>query len=328
MIQKLSIFVMISILLVGCSKKEAIVQKVNSDNHFKLTYSVSIPELKNNLGSLEILIPVPQTNDYQTVHDVSIETNGSYTIKREEEYKNKYASILFSDSLSELPSVKMTIDVTREENNNFVKKEIVTVEQRNVLDRFLMADSLVPIGGQMIEEANKITNDSMDVVQKMKAIYVYLFETMKYDKSGEGWGRGDALYACDIRKGNCTDFHSLFIGMARSLGVPSRFLIGFPLSPTKSESTIGGYHCWAEFYLENHGWVPVDISEAAKDSTRKDYLFGNLDFDRVTFSVGRDIKVETAHGVESLNFFIYPQVFINGESYNNYVKEFSFKKLN
>jgi transglutaminase-like putative cysteine protease len=44
---------------------------------------------------------------------------------------------------------------------------------------------------------------------------------MRYDKTGTGWGRGDVLYACDAKKGNCTDFHSLFIAMARSQGIPA-----------------------------------------------------------------------------------------------------------
>jgi len=49
---------------------------------------------------------------------------------------------------------------------------------------------------------------------------------MRYDKSGIGWGRGDAVYACDAKTGNCSDFHSYFIALARSIGIPARFAIG------------------------------------------------------------------------------------------------------
>jgi transglutaminase superfamily protein len=44
--------------------------------------------------------------------------------------------------------------------------------------------------------------------QQARVIYEYVTSVMKYDKTGKGWGRGDAVYACDIRRGNCTDFHS------------------------------------------------------------------------------------------------------------------------
>ena len=55
--------------------------------------------------------------------------------------------------------------------------------------------------------------------------------TMRYDKTGTGWGRGDALWACDAKRGNCTDFHSPFIGMRRADGIPARFDIGFTQPP-------------------------------------------------------------------------------------------------
>ena len=49
--------------------------------------------------------------------------------------------------------------------------------------------------------------------------------------------------------------------MARVSGIPAKFVVGFPLSKL-SEGPVLGYHCWAEFYDEQIGWVPVDISEA------------------------------------------------------------------
>jgi len=56
-------------------------------------------------------------------------------------------------------------------------------------------------------------------------------------------GRGDVLYACDAKKGNCTDFHSLFIAMARSQSIPARFEIWLPNSAGQASAEIAGYHC-------------------------------------------------------------------------------------
>src|ERR1035438_3068951 len=95
-----------------------------------------------------------------------------------------------------------------------------------------------------------------------------------YDKTGKGWGRGDIYYACQERRGNCTDFHAIFIGYARALGIPARFAIGFPLPADRGEGKIAGYHCWAEFYAKGIGWIPVDASEAAKNPAKREYFFG------------------------------------------------------
>ena len=150
---------------------------------------------------------------------------------------------------------------------------------------------------------------------------------MHYDKSGEGWGRGDAVWACDSKHGNCTDFHSLFIGMMRSSGIPARFEIGFPLPEGKTEGDIPGYHCWAEFYIRGIGWIPVDASEASKNPAKKDYFWGALDVNRVLFSYGRDIRLSADHQGEPLNYFIYPYAEANGQPVKNLEKSFSFRDI-
>ena len=132
------------------------------------------------------------------------------------------------------------------------------------------------------------------------------------------------LYACTAKKGNCTDFHSLFIAMARSQRIPARFEIGFPLPSEKSSGEIAGYHCWAEFFNPQNGWVPVDISEAWKHPEKKDYFFGAHDANRVQFSIGRDLKLNPAQQGQPLNYFVYPYAEVGGKEYPRLDMHFSF----
>jgi hypothetical protein len=148
--------------------------------------------------------------------------------------------------------------------------------------------------------------------------------TMRYEKTGTGWGRGDVLYACDAKKGNCTDFHSLFIAMARSQGIPARFEIGFPLPEDKHSGEIAGYHCWSDFYVDGKGWIPVDISEAWKHPDRRDYFFGSHDVNRVQFSMGRDLRLNPPQDSKPLNYFVYPYVEADAKEYANVSLAFSF----
>lgn len=68
-----------------------------------------------------------------------------------------------------------------------------------------------------------VDENAQSNLEMAKIIYDFILDYMTYDKSGEGWGRGDFWYACKYKKGNCTDFHSFFIGFARSLKIPSFF---------------------------------------------------------------------------------------------------------
>jgi transglutaminase-like putative cysteine protease len=152
---------------------------------------------------------------------------------------------------------------------------------------------------------------------------------MEYKKEGKGWGRGDAEWACDSRFGNCTDFHSLFISLARSEKIPAKFEIGFPLPPQRGKGEIPGYHCWAWFLPDGKGWVPVDISEANRNPKMRDYYFGNLTENRVTFSTGRDINLLPAQDGPPLNYFIYPYVEVGGRPYpaDKVERQFSYEDV-
>ena len=188
----------------------------------------------------------------------------------------------------------------------------------------LQPDVLVPVTGLPADLAAKVTQDKTQPLDKARAIYDYVFTTMRYDKTGTGWGRGDVLYACDAKKGNCTDFHSLFIAMARSQSIPARFEIGFPLPPDKHSAEIAGYHCWSEFYIDGKGWIPVDISEAWKHPEKRDYFFGSHDVNRMQFSMGRDLRLNPPQQGKPLNYFVYPYVEVDGQEFPNVALAFSF----
>ncbi len=191
-------------------------------------------------------------------------------------------------------------------------------------NEYLQPDKLVPVTGLPADLAVKVTEGKDTQLDKARAIYDYVFTTMRYDKTGTGWGHGDVLYACDAKKGNCTDFHSLFIAMARSQGIPARFEIGFPLPADKHSAEIAGYHCWADFFEAKDGWIPVDISEAWKHQEKRDYFFGAHDVNRVQFTMGRDLKLAPAQDGPPLNYFVYPYVEVAGKEYPNVSLAFSF----
>jgi hypothetical protein len=75
--------------------------------------------------------------------------------------------------------------------------------------------------------------------------------------------------------------------------------------------------------------VPVDISEANKEPKLKDYFFGNLTEDRVTFTTGRDLTLEPKQSAKAVNFLIYPYVEVGGKEYDQakIEKKFSYKDV-
>lgn len=180
----------------------------------------------------------------------------------------------------------------------------------------------VPIGGRPLD---LIEVDGLPDQPRERARHFYqrVLDHMRYDKSQPGYGTGDAVWACDSRFGNCTDFHSLFNSLARSFDIPARFEIGYPLPSDRNEGAIRGYHCWAWFHVDGRGWTPVDISEADQHPERQAYCFGNLSVDRVAFSVGREITLEPPQQGPPLNYFVKPYAEVDGQPVNAQSVDFS-----
>ena len=287
--------------------------------NFRFTYLTRIPTLPADAKISRIWIPLPQSDRYQTVSDLKIETAFAYTKRRDPEYGNEYLYLQVpAAKVTELAEVRVSFEVTRHEHRVVLEAHPVTAQSGETskdLQRFLQPDRRVPLQGVIAELAAQETRGIRDPVEKARAIYNYVIATMRYDKSGTGWGNGDAIWACTAKRGNCTDFHSLFIGMMRAAGIPARFEIGFPLPADQHDGTVPGYHCWAQFYVEPYGWIPVDASEAWKHPDKKDYFFGAHDDNRLQFTIGRDIRLDPPQRGDPLNYFIYPYAELDGKPF-------------
>ncbi len=267
-------------------------------------------------NAVRVWLPCPSSSKYQQVARRSPSAPAEISEARESRYGNKI--LFFQTAIPE--TGEFTVDIPYEITRREVLRESSGAsgraeEKLNDDERrlFLRADKLVPIDGKPLRllAPLKLRTDRLELARQL---YNLVDEHVAYKKVGTGWGRGDTNWVCDSHYGNCTDFHSLFMSLARSQNLPARFEIGFSIPNDKMQGQVVGYHCWAWFYLDERGWIPVDISEADKHPEMKEYYFGNLTADRVMFSMGRDLELVPKARRSPVNFFIYPHIEVRGET--------------
>jgi transglutaminase-like putative cysteine protease len=286
-----------------------LVRRVNA------TYTATVDSIPPGTTRLEAWIPLPAETQAQSVLALDVESSYATFRRYDAEFGNAYLYTKIEKAVPPRLNIQVRFQAERREVLNSKPVSVSTWNRSpDILTPFLRPSRLVTVSPRILKLAQEITRDSNGTVEKARAIYNYVVNGVRYDKSIPGWGRGDTERVCDLRTGNCTDFHSLFISLAMASGIPARFVIGFPLSQ-KPKDSVTGYHCWADFYLPGRGWIPVDASDASKsqDPKRRDYLFGNLDPDRLQFTVGRDIRFSPAQSGEPLNYFIYPYAEADGK---------------
>lgn len=286
---------------------------IYGSDEFEFVYRATIPELTD---TARMWLPIPTSDQFQTVDLVSMKVPGEHRVLNDRDYDNEvlFLELEPQDSGQE---IEIRYQVKRSE------KACYEGDATNN-GKYLEPARLVPGTEEFSAEAAQVVAGKDSDLVRARALYDHVIDKMKYVKFGEGWGQGDAVYACDSGTGNCTDFHSYFIALARSVDIPARFAIGAAIPSSRDDGRISGYHCWAEFYADGKWW-PVDISEGDKYSSLSTYYFGHHPANRVEFSRGRDLVVNPGPSAGSINFLAYPVFETGGKSIKIPV-EFTFNR--
>ncbi len=279
---------------------------------FRFVYEATVRDLEPGTMA-RIWVPVPSTTPEQDIQIEAKELPARGKIDKDKSYGNRILCFEAPAGADGKISFRLAYRVLRREvrTDGLPKKFFKPMDKEKVV-RFLEADSKVPLSGKPLDLLKEKKVPPFQLAAA-KLFYEVVHEHMRYSKEGKGWGQGDAVWACDSKYGNCTDFHSLFISLARAHKIPGKFEIGFPLPAERGTGKVAGYHCWAWFLPDGQGWAPVDISEAKRNPRLADYYFGNLTEDRIAFSIGRDIELAPRQAAKPLNFFIYPHVEVDGQ---------------
>ncbi|HMQ00084.1 MAG TPA: transglutaminase-like domain-containing protein, partial [Cyclobacteriaceae bacterium] len=285
------------------------------EDHFDFIYKGQLPEIKK---AARLWLPLAQSDAFQTIEILKENLPGIKSLLHEKEFGNSVILLELSPAESK-QDFEIIYRVRRKEKGPYTDNNTNPAQ-------YLDANILMPVGGRFREIVDETITDKNNstALMRARALYDYIIDNMRYMKYGD-YGRGDALYACDSKTGNCTEFHSLFISLARTAGIPARFAIGAAIPSDRDEGGIDGYHCWAEFFAEGQWW-PVDISEGNKYTALATYYFGRHPANRIELSRGRDLRITPGPISGPINFLAYPILELDGKP--EAVKtSFSFQRL-
>lgn len=283
---------------------DVVAEPHRAGRRFRFVYEVTLRDLPPGAPA-RVWVPLAQNTPEQCVEIEAIRVPRPHRLTTEPRFDNR---LLYfeapADRSGEIP-VRVVYRIERfeatpeglaaaEPADLHLERSALELPPGEVLSR-LLPDG-VPAGNNL--ERGRILFDSVD-------------ELLTYDKSLPGWGHGDVAWACEAGRGNCSDFHSVFIAACRDLQIPARFEIGFPIPVDRSAGDVDGYHCWARFLHEGR-WLAVDISEADKHPHERNEFFGRLKADRIQFTAGRDLILEPEQQGGPVNFLIYPYVEVDG----------------
>ncbi len=312
--------------LPGCQKEaityhstEEVLPKVKQG---VVTFDINF-KMPETAKELRLWLPYVTSNEYQTVEDIEIDGNFNYSgVYREGEHGNIILYVQWND-YEGYAKLTYSFKVKRKEimMKRFPKKEVPI--PTDIMEKFLLPTGLGPITGEVMDLVTEVTKGKRTVLGKAIAIYDYILENGERDPETEGCGIGDVRALIKNLAGKCVDISSVFVTMARSVGVPAREILGIRIA--KEGDLTGAYHCRAEFYLPGYGWVPVDPSDVLKLMLREElelddpkvvearaYYLGAQTETYIDFYTGRDVTLSPEQNGGKLNFLMYPYAEVDG----------------
>jgi transglutaminase-like putative cysteine protease len=204
---------------------------------------------------------------------------------------------------------------------------------KSELDYFLQPSKFVPTDGIVKETAMKATAGAKTDTDKAHGIYEWIVDNTFRDPKVRGCGRGDirAMLESGDMGGKCADINALYVGMARSVGLPARHIyglrivksdLGYKSLGVNTDKATKGQHCRVEVYLSQHGWVPVDPADVRKVvleeppgnralademvTKARTRLFGSWEMNWMAYNYAHDV-VLPGSAKQPLVYFMYPQ---------------------
>src|SRR5581483_1848896 len=170
--------------------------------------------------SARIWLPVAPTDDDQKADLIELDLPSVARIEREPKYGNPILYLEGKADVSGSIALSLTYRIVRREVSGDASGKASVLPAESTL--FLRRDAKVPVGGKSMQllKGRTMPSNQVDIA---RLLYDVVDNHLVYRKDKPGWGTGDADWACDSGFGNCTDFHSLFISMARAQHIPAKF---------------------------------------------------------------------------------------------------------
>lgn len=151
-------------------------------------------------------------------------------------------------------------------------------------------DSCIPSDDEaLVQLAKTIVGKESNPYKQAQLIYNYMLEN--YQLLNQLQPKDiPSVSLISALQGDVYDFAIIFTALCRATGIPAIPVSGILVDNAKNVQN----HWWSEIYLENFGWLPVDVALAAglefdlpgEIENPREFYFGNLDLHHIAFSRG------------------------------------------
>ena len=287
-------------------------------------------------GVTRAWVPVPVV-DTPWQKPVSVQWTGNGRTMEQITEKKYGASLVYADWADgeKSPWVEVVSRFqTQDRAHDWSRKGVDKAESAATLALWTQPTELMPTDGIVKKTAEEIVQGKSGDVERVRALYDWVVTNSYREPKVRGCGAGDIRTMLETGNmgGKCADLNALFVGMARSVGIPARDVYGIRVAKSSfgykalgagTPEVTRAQHCRAEVYLRDYGWVamdPADVLKVMREETPEwikstanslivpvnARLFGGWEGNWVGYNVAHDVALPQSQGAK-VAFLMYPQ---------------------
>ncbi len=205
------------------------------------------------MGIIQVLRLTPRNHEGQYVIGWRIDVSADVRLSAHEDAFGNLTHVFTADGPFDALSVKVDGEVETQDTNGVVRGAV----ERFPPNLFLRDTSLTQADSRIRDFAGDVrAADGGDVLAQLHALLERLHDAITHEGDAPP---ATAAEAFAHKRGGARDVTHIFIGAARSLGIPARYVAGY-LSGGAAGDPIAedGGHAWAEAFVRGLGWVGFD----------------------------------------------------------------------
>jgi hypothetical protein len=188
----------------------------------------------------------------------------------------EYEGTLFARTLKQGRPPKEVPDLTKEERRRYLMASVTMDHEDPAFLRWMSDHGLK-------------RRDDEPAMPFARRVFTHLIGAAKYGGDTSSYEARRPSRVCKSCTSDCGGLALLFVAVMRANEVPARTLFGRWAIP--QTDSYGQYHVMAEFFVEQSGWVPVDIASTLVHTPKdSDAFFGNTDGQFLAFHVDTDLE--------------------------------------
>lgn len=280
---RLPVCVALTLLTVtaGLCAGEGVVTRSNPES-YRMRVGMTMRSGKFKPTTLAVALPLAESSAYQDVELLNAPPGKVHVIP---ETGDKYLMVKYSRkeleaNLELTPSCEYRVTLYDIHTDFSQIRSTESYRKDDEYRRYTSAskDYIDPNHPDIVAIARSLAVEARDHVDFARRAYEYVAKQYRHRNITGFRPLSETLRAGG---GHCGDMSAIYISILRNAGIPARHLAG--------HLNTGKTHIISEFYIEDCGWIPVDV-DSRSTKPGKDF-FGNIPKDSMPIVLSRDMHL-------------------------------------